>query len=55
MASILDILDPASIGLLTALLEALKALIELLTLVMEKKSENNRGKPQGLKEKGRRY
>lgn len=44
----------AVIGLLEKLFGALKALLELLRSVREKEVLNNRGRPQHLKEKGRR-
>jgi hypothetical protein len=44
----------AVIGLLTSLLGAAKALLELLRSGREKEVLNNRGRPQHLKEKGRR-
>ncbi len=44
----------AIIGLLTGLFGALKALLELLRSWGEKEDQNDRGKPQHLKEKGRR-
>ena len=44
----------AIIGLLTGLFGALKALLELLRSWREKEDQNDRGRPQHLKEKGRR-
>jgi hypothetical protein len=42
----------AVIGLLDRLLGASKALFELLNSMREKEGQNNRGKPQHLKEEG---
>lgn len=44
----------ALLGLLTALFGALRALLELLRSKDEKEDLNDRGRPQHLKEKGRR-
>lgn len=44
----------AVIGLLEKLFGALKALLELLRSRGEKEALNNRGRPQRLKEEGRR-
>ena len=44
----------AVIGLLEKLFGALKALLELLRSRGEKEALNNRGRPQHLKEEGRR-
>ena len=44
----------AVIGLLTTLLGAAKALLELLRSDREKEVLNNRGNPQHLKKEGRR-
>ena len=44
----------AVIGLLEKLFGAAKALLELLRSWREKEDQNNRGKPQHLREEGRR-